>query len=183
MNTSKKSRFATFMLSLIPGAAHMYMGFMKMGLSMMGLFALAISIVSMLNLGVLSLIIPLIWFYSFFHVHNIAYLSDEDFAKLEDAYLFGIDNINQTQISAEKYRKYIGIGLITFGIILLWNVTMNRFIPQILHFLPEFFYDIFWRVSSLVPQLVVAILIIIVGIKMLKGKKKDFPGLEDKNGK
>ena len=36
--TKKKSGFWTFVFSLLPGAAEMYMGFMKMGISLMGLF-------------------------------------------------------------------------------------------------------------------------------------------------
>ena len=36
--TKKKSGFWTFIFSLLPGAAEMYMGFMKMGVSLMGLF-------------------------------------------------------------------------------------------------------------------------------------------------
>ena len=34
----EKSKFLTFCFSLLPGAGHMYMGFMKMGLSLMAAF-------------------------------------------------------------------------------------------------------------------------------------------------
>ena len=176
MKASKKNGFFTFILSLMPGAAHMYMGFMKMGLSLMGVFVLACSIGSMLNLGIMALFVILTWFYSFFHALNIANLSDEEFDRIEDDFLFGIDNLNKTKITSEKYRKYFGIGLITFGIILLWNVTIVRFIPRILHYFPELFRDIFWRFSSMVPQLVIAIIIIVVGTRLLRGKQKALPG-------
>ena len=38
--THKKSSFWRFLFSLIPGAGEMYMGFLKMGTSLMALFIL-----------------------------------------------------------------------------------------------------------------------------------------------
>ena len=38
MKQKKKNKFFTFIFSLLPGAAEMYMGFMKNGLSMMVMF-------------------------------------------------------------------------------------------------------------------------------------------------
>ena len=40
MKTKKKNRFLTFCFSMLPGAAEMYMGFMKTGVSLMSLFML-----------------------------------------------------------------------------------------------------------------------------------------------
>lgn len=189
MKASKRSRFFTFILSLLPGTAHMYMGFMKMGISLMGMFVLSISVAGMLNIGVLSLVSVLIWFYSFFHAHNLANVNDEIFAETEDKFLFGIDTFNRNKISDEKYRKYLGIGLIVFGIIMLWNISVNMFLPRILHYFPEFVRDIFWRIRYLVPQLVFAIIIIVFGFKMMRGKQSKFSGdpssgqsLTDKKG-
>lgn len=180
MKTSKKSKFLTFCLSLFPGAAHMYMGFMKMGISLMGLFIIAISIAGMLDVGILILVNILIWFYAFFHANNLAYLSDEAFAQVEDNFLFGIDTLNQSKITAEKYRKYLGIGLIVFGTIMIWNITMNRFMPRMLDYFPDFIREIFWRIRSLVPQLVFGIVVIAFGVKMLRGKNdKSFDKKQD----
>ncbi len=35
---NKKSKFLTFVFSMLPGAGHMYMGFMNMGVSFMSAF-------------------------------------------------------------------------------------------------------------------------------------------------
>ena len=56
MKTKKKNRFFTFCFSLMPGAAEMYMGFLKTGLSLMVTFAAAIVIASSLRMGVLSVL-------------------------------------------------------------------------------------------------------------------------------
>ena len=70
--TNKKNSLWRFFFSLIPGAGEMYMGFLKMGVSLMSLFFAIIFIASSLWLGPLILIDIIVWFYSFFHVHNLA---------------------------------------------------------------------------------------------------------------
>ena len=54
MKQQKKGKFLTFMFSFIPGAAEMYMGFMKMGVSLMALFFLCVAIFGTLSWEVLS---------------------------------------------------------------------------------------------------------------------------------
>ena len=75
--TNKKSRFWTFIFSMIPGAGEMYMGFFKHGISVMALFWLIVAIATFINLGALIFLLPIIWFYSFFYVHNLKNLPDE----------------------------------------------------------------------------------------------------------
>ena len=69
--TKKKSGFWTFLFSWIPGAGEMYMGFMRMGVSLMGLFWGIIALSIFTNTGFLMLVDVIVWFYSFFHVHNL----------------------------------------------------------------------------------------------------------------
>ena len=54
MKTKKKGKFLTFCFSMMPGAAQMYMGFMKMGVSQMLLFLLVITVSIWLNQGALA---------------------------------------------------------------------------------------------------------------------------------
>ena len=93
MKTKKKSKFLTFCFSVIPGAAQMYMGFMKMGVSLMALFALIILFAVWLNQGALATFCVIAWFYSFFQANHLASLSDEEFHMVEDGYLFGIGSL------------------------------------------------------------------------------------------
>ena len=51
MKTKKKNRFLTFCFSMLPGAAEMYMGFMKTGVSLMSLFMLVIMVAIWMNQG------------------------------------------------------------------------------------------------------------------------------------
>ena len=62
MNRRKKSGFLTFCFSLIPGAGEMYLGFMKMGVSLMGLFFAVIVVGVFLNVASVMLIDVIVWF-------------------------------------------------------------------------------------------------------------------------
>ena len=76
--TRKKNKLLTFLWSLIPGAGEMYLGFFKMGTSLMALFLLLLSFSGFLNFYVLSLLSPVVWFYSFF-TQQLNSLPDEEF--------------------------------------------------------------------------------------------------------
>ena len=81
--TRKKKGFLTFIFSLMPGAGEMYMGFMKRGVSVMCAFLGWIGICGVLQFGAGFYLAPVIWFYSFFSVHNLASLPDEEFYQIE----------------------------------------------------------------------------------------------------
>ena len=83
----QKHGFWVFIFSLIPGAGEMYMGFKKQGISIMLLFWGSIALASITGLGWLAMFLPVIWFYSFFNVHNLKSLSEEEFYSVDDNYV------------------------------------------------------------------------------------------------
>ena len=87
----QKGKFLTFCFSLFPGAGHMYLGFMKMGVSVMTLFWGIVMLGVLMNLGILYFILPVIWCYSFFDVINKNSMTEEEFYELEDNYLFNFE--------------------------------------------------------------------------------------------
>lgn len=170
----KKNKILRFIFSLLPGAGEMYMGFMKMGLSLMTLFFIIITISAFLRLDSLIFICIIVWFYSFFNVHNIAAMPEEEFLYFEDQYLFHVNQIIPENFFAKINRKILGIFLILVGI-----YTFTREIWfMISHFLPEeitMILDTFFYNS---PRLVIGICIIILGIYLIRGKKKQLDQLE-----
>jgi hypothetical protein len=170
MKPSKKNKFFTFCFSFIPGAGEMYMGFMKMGLSIMGLF-LALCVLSGF-LSVVFFVAVLVWFFSFFHVHHLSSRSDEEFAQVEDGYIFFIEELlEREKISAGKYRKWVAYLLIGLGVMMLWN-TGTFLIGEVIDFFPEPVRRALFYIIGTVPPLVIALLVIICGIKMIRGKKR-----------
>lgn len=170
MKTKKKNRFWTFCTACIPGAGQMYMGFMKMGLSMMLIFAVTIMVASWAQLGAVGCIAVVEWFYSFFYVNHLASLSDAEFDLVKDEYMLGLDGIPGIKSFTEKYHKWIAYGLILLGICFLWDTAASL----LRSVLPEQYYfisTIMWRVGDYVPSVLVGCGIIYLGIKLISGKK------------
>ena len=97
MKTKKKSRFLSFCFSFLPGAAEMYMGFMKTGMSLMLVFFLLIAFSGWIQQTIIVLFDVVVWFYGFFHANHLAGLSDEEFAQVEDEYIFGMESFLGTK--------------------------------------------------------------------------------------
>ncbi len=166
----KKNKFLTFVLSLFPGAGHMYMGFMKKGVSLMSAFFIIVFISSFLDVGQLLYVVPVLWFYSFFDSINTGYSTDEEFLKIEDNYLFTIDRfIGIDKNMVMKSRLLPGILLLIFGIFLIWKNIM----AQLSGIIPQPIYDTMSNIITNLPRLIIGIAIIVVGIKLIIGKKKE----------
>lgn len=173
----KKNGFLLFCFSFMPGAGEMYMGFMKMGFSLMGVFMALVALVSIVEVPELAVFPALVYIYSFFHAHNIAGLNDEKFYGLTDDYLFGLDNLsNVSGIVKTKYRKWTAVICIVFGVIMLFRSSVDML------------WDYFGRnnklviilnsVSDYIPRLLVGALIIGIGCSLIVGKKEE---IEEKN--
>lgn len=179
MSTKKKSRFLSFCFSLLPGAAEMYMGFMKAGISLMLTFFLCIAISGWMNQTIIVMFDVVIWFYGFFHANHLASLSDEEFSRVKDEYLFGLDSAIGRKEFAEKYQKWIACGLIFIGVSFLWN-TMASLLRNVLPEEYAFISRIMWRIGDYVPSIVIGCGIIFLGVKLLGGKQMEVVSGEDK---
>ena len=166
----KKSRFLTFVFSMLPGAGHMYIGFMKTGVSFMSVFFFLIFLSSWLDTGPLLFIAPLIWFYSFFDCANKASLDDDKLLLLEDKYLFSIDSFVKLDKDIFAKRKFaIGVVLLFFGIYLLSENVMHFLQPLIPHEL----YNSIYSFMRQAPQIIIGVAIVAFGLKLIKGKKRE----------
>lgn len=179
--TNKKNKFFTFCFSLIPGAGEMYLGFYKMGISLMVLFSALCFIVSYLDINSTILFLPVIWFYSFFHVHNLNALPDEEFYALEDNWILplGEDNYGLKEW-AGKHRKLIAGILILFGISILWS-NLTGFMYDFVNIMPfsNYIGNFVYRTSHAVPQAVIAFLILVLGVNLIRNKKEHLDSNQD----
>lgn len=179
----KKNRFLLFCCSLMPGAGEMYLGFMKMGSSIMVSFVLGMTFAGFSGLGILTVIPMVLWFYSFFNSNNMGSLSNEELNNIEDNYLF-IDEDGTNSIKAlmaGKYRKVIAIVMILVGISMLWAVLCDALIDIFGRgWFDKYIYHISRMFRNNVPRIIIGILIIWFGVKMILGKKAEIDKLEDK---
>lgn len=163
----QKGKFLTFCFSLFPGAGHMYLGFMKMGVSVMTLFWGIVMLGVLMNLGILYFILPVIWCYSFFDVINKNSMTEEEFYELEDNYLFNFEISDFSSLLKGKNRNVFAAALVVIGIGMLVSNFMN-FLDLILP------WGLYWRVEALfryIPRICIALLIIWVGMRLIRGKQ------------
>lgn len=179
----KKNRFLLFCCSIWPGAGEMYLGFMKMGLSLLAIFSLSVVVVSYSGIGVLAFVPMVIWVFSFFHANNLGSLSDEAFMRVEDEYLFGIGAEDADSVKGfftGKYRKVFAAILILLGISMTWQTlcrTLRYFVGNDFYY--EFISPITGYINNEVPRLIVGVAIIWFGIKLIQGKKRELDKLEN----
>ncbi len=174
--TRKKNGFWTFIFSFLPGAAEMYMGFLKQGITLMGAFFLLIFLSTWLNLGPLLFVLPVLWCYGFFHAHSLRSMSDEEFYAVEDDYLFHLDSIlPKGKNMDKKARNLVATICIVIGVVILWN-NLGSFLRWLL---PTEALSCYWQFMDRVPQLVVAGLLIAGGVWLIRGKKKELDEEED----
>lgn len=167
----KKNGFFTFIWSFVPGAAEMYMGFMKCGLSLMTLFLVSVMIPIIIYIHeALLLIAVLVWFYAFFHARNLAACTEEMLQSMEDDFIWdSFGDGTKTRIESPTLRKWGAAILIVIGSSLLWQNFRNVAATLI----PDRYWDMIWPLFNNVPEIAVSILIIAIGIGLIVGKKKE----------
>lgn len=147
--------FLWFIFSLVPGAGHMYMGLMKKGVMLLGIF---LGVIALNNLfyvwDIAALGSILVYIYAFFDslstkkaLEKGELVVDEGFEQLS----FGRINL-----------YYVGIAIIILGILTLIQINLNIF-----DFLP-IVRNIFYGIQrSILP-----ILLIVIGIWLIKRSNK-----------
>ena len=172
----KKSRFWSFIWSLVPGAGEMYLGFMKMGVSLMLGFMLLIAIAAITNIGALSVFPIAMWFYSFFHANNLAGLDDQAFFEVKDRFLFGLEEWNGIEKLGskmnEKKKKGVAAVLIVIGVLMLWQAAFSL-LCDIFGWDNVILREIYFFMRDDLPRFVVGFAIIWAGMVMIRGKKED----------
>lgn len=145
----KNNKFLTFIFSCIPGAGHMYLGFQKKGLQIMLLFFSLLFLGDFLRTNIFFVLIPVIWFYSFFDVRK-AFNKSETFE--DEIRCFSLINFD---------LKYIGYFLIFAGIIGLMNGALFPILSVYLD----------WHTIETIKDVLMSLILIIIGIKLICGKK------------
>ena len=170
----RKNGFLTFCFAFVPGAGQMYLGYMHRGLSIVTLFAvvtMAASFFSFLGLGILAVLLPIIWMYSFFDTFRIAGMTPEEATAHPDAFL-----LDPAEVMGEKWRsllcgrhKIIGIALIVLGAYMLYR---NFLYPSLMRLVYEFNLGWLERMMNGLPVLLMAFVIIALGVWLIKGPSR-----------
>lgn len=144
-NKKLNKKSVTLALSAIPGAGHMYLGYQKKGLIIMGSFFFSIFFMGWLGISMLLFLLPLIWFYSFFDAMHIADGSQEEIK-------------NQALVLPDIKPEWIGIALVLIGVVIILEKILYPFID--------------YSIRRLIQTSIVSLTFIIVGVNMLIKNKK-----------
>lgn len=161
----QKRGFLTFICSLIPGAGELYMGFEKQGMSILIAFWGIVSIAALTGMSFILCTLPIIWFYSFFHTHNLKNLSEEEFMLEEDRYLINLGYlIDNKEELLRKYSTVIAGALIFVGVVVIGKALIS----VLWSIIPMHLYDIFSSAIHLIGGGIIGIGIIILGVYFLR---------------
>ena len=170
---TKRSKFWTIVFAFLPGAGHMYNGFMKMGVSFMGLFFIVLALASFINIGAIAFLAPVIWFYAFFDCINRVFIDDAEFYAQEDRYLFTMKQLESLNLEVFRQQNLlIGVILILIGFNALWHNVILRTLWNY-ELIPLEVYHLISGLGSIIPKLGVSLLIIWAGVVLIMGKKKE----------
>ncbi|MEA1961079.1 MAG: hypothetical protein U9N81_07350 [Bacillota bacterium] len=143
---NSKSKAITILFSLIPGAGHMYLGYLKKGTELMTVFFLSTFFIGWLGLNVLGFILPVIWFYSFFDAFHCL----EGSSAPDNLSFNGLDWIGD-------HPQWIGWALIILGVLVAFEEGFASFIP--------------WEWRHYIQIGLVSVILIAGGIKLIVGTK------------
>ncbi len=167
MTQKKKNSFFTFLFSFVPGIAEMYMGFMKNGISLFAVFAVGV----MSGFTVFEYASIVLWFYGFFHARNLAAMTDEEFQQRTDIFIWEeLFDGKETGTFTHRNQLIFAAILIFFGVSVLWNYFINYLSVMII---PDSMWESFYEWVSELPNCVLAVGMIVIGILLIRGKKKE----------
>ncbi|CAM3884358.1 hypothetical protein [Lederbergia lenta] len=154
----RKSKTIATLLSIIPGAGHLYLGLQKRGIQLMAAFLFSIYILDVMRLGIFLFLVPIIWFFSFFDGLQKAAKADDGVVEDEPIVSYLIN-----------HQRWLGIGLIALGVYYLGtNIVMpvlNPYIQNVFHIDIQYWFYQYFQTTIL------CLLLIGGGIKLMTGRK------------
>jgi len=101
---------------------------------------------------------------------NKRYSTNEEFSILEDNYLFSLDELVRIDRDIlKKHRLLSGIILVFIGGYLIFNNITN----SLANYMPEIVYNTLNALIRVAPQIIIGVAIVVVGAKLIIGKKKE----------
>ena len=118
----KKNGFLTFCFAFIPGAGQMYQGYMKRGLSLVGICCLAIAVASLLSplQNAALAVCCVVWMYSFFDTFNLRAQLGAGMAPADD-YLVHLGYDVSLDRLLHRRHKLFGWVLVVLGVYTLYD--------------------------------------------------------------
>lgn len=160
----RKSGFFTMCWSFVPGAAQMYQGYMKRGLSLIGMFCFGIFLTACT--GILAVVLPVIYMYNFFDGLNL-HEQIRQGTNPPDDYIIHLGLENGLAALMGRRHNLFGWLLIGLGAVMLYENFLSPWLWQLSYLFPglSFITDL---LRSL-PNLLLALALIGLGVWLVRG--------------
>ncbi|MCM3274241.1 hypothetical protein [Paenibacillus elgii] len=157
--SGKKNKTLATLLSIFPGAGHMYLGLQKRGLQLMAAFLFCIYIMDVMRLSLFMFLIPILWFFSFFDALQM--VSKVGREELRDVPVVGW---------LLHHQRWLGYGLLALGAYYLLDrvllSTLDIWLSEKLQRQVMLWFNQYFQ------TFVISVLLIGGGIRLLRGNKK-----------
>ncbi|WP_202080592.1 hypothetical protein [Caldalkalibacillus salinus] len=153
----EKSKFATLILSFVPGVGHLYLGLMTRGLQFMLLFFGSAFVIHFIRIDALMVMLPVIWFYSFFDALQARQRVNEGVIEDEPLQMLRFERLN---------HRWVAYALIVLGVFIMFEkflVPMTRDIMRIAFDYRLPYYQL--------RDAFIAAIFIFIGTRLLKSRK------------
>ena len=119
-----------------------------------------------LHIGGIAVVLPVVWAYAFFDTFHIHNRTPEQLEQVPDDYLFHLSSLGSGNLHAlyEQRHTLLGLSLILVACLLLYNSVV---LPLLWDFVPSVVYELF----SYVPEIILAVLLILLGLWLLRGPR------------
>ncbi len=165
-----ENTFLTFVLAMIPGAGMMYLGAMRLGTLIMFMFCSVIWLASATSFSLMALILPVIWFYAFFKTFQLKNL-DEDGRLSEEKRLISVSGKNTGSLKAVFSKRHLWLGVL-LCLVGLWLTIDSVILP----ILSQYGVNIPYPIYNSIPDIFVSLVLIVLGVMLVKGRKKSDNG-------
>ena len=170
----KKNGFFTFCFAFIPGAGEMYQGYMKRGLSLVGICCVAIAVGSLLSpLTTAALCVCcVVWMYSFFDTFNLRAQLSQGTAP-EDDYLIHLGHDVSLDRFLERRHKLFGWVLVAVGLYTLYDELVMDFLRDLYwNTDSSWIIRVIYNIMNEVPSVVICLAVIALGVWLVRGPRE-----------
>ena len=117
----------------------------------------------------------IVYVFSFFHARNIANTDSAEFEAIEDRFIWEEFTGKSTfHVQSKTLRKWFAGILIFLGVTMIYEYWMDI----VIGFIPERLWEELYPIFEGIPATIFAIALIIAGVILIKGKKKEM-NIED----
>jgi TM2 domain-containing membrane protein YozV len=160
----QNKKLIAMLLSVIPGAGHLYLGLQRQGVELMAVFFLAFYLTDLLRVSIFIIVVPIIWFFSLFDVmHKVSETRPmTDDRIFTDAWFKSNAAIISEKSALRNKHKLLGYILIISGSVIFFNRIIYPMVEAYIHY----------RIRGNIQTGIVAFLLILGGLRLIIGSKE-----------